>query len=140
MTLLNEFTVSTAPWWAVASLAGLFALIGGGITVIAGYYSDRRKLNRDDTRQWDIRLKDQSIPVVAIADELYEFQRTEGLIPDVSRAEALTEESQRIAQEFMLIAPTDLVQAVREVRNEGLYLTNKVKRNPHHSALRQQPK
>jgi hypothetical protein len=52
-----EVTTTTAPWWYVAALAGAFTILGGVITLTGGYFSDRRKLRREDDRRWDDNLR-----------------------------------------------------------------------------------
>jgi hypothetical protein len=50
-------TTSTAPWWYVAALAGGFTILGGLISLLASFLSDKRRLNHDDAHRYDDDLR-----------------------------------------------------------------------------------
>ncbi|ROS46199.1 hypothetical protein [Curtobacterium sp. PhB78] len=55
----------TPPWWLPPLLTGAFVLAAAFITLGSLWLSDRRKLCREDRRQWDRELKDNYIGVAA---------------------------------------------------------------------------
>jgi len=48
---------ATAPWWGVPIVAGAFTLVGVALSQLAGYFSDKRRVERDDLRRWDGELR-----------------------------------------------------------------------------------
>lgn len=52
-----------APWWGVPLIAGAFLLTGALIAFISTTVSDRRKLAREDRRQWDREIRDSYIEI-----------------------------------------------------------------------------
>jgi len=54
---------SVAPWWGVPVIAGAFLLTGALIAFISTSISDRRKLAREDRRQWDREIRDSYIEI-----------------------------------------------------------------------------
>lgn len=52
-----QTTVSTAPWWYVAALAGLFTVLGSVIAVVNARLADRWKAKREDLRRWDTEIR-----------------------------------------------------------------------------------
>jgi hypothetical protein len=53
-----DAVVDAAPWWGVPLVAGLFVLFGALIALLSAFLSDRRKLRREDQRQWDREIRD----------------------------------------------------------------------------------
>lgn len=52
-----------APWWGVPLIAGAFLLTGALIAFISTSVSDRRKLAREDRRQWDREIRDSYVEI-----------------------------------------------------------------------------
>src|SRR2546421_5552960 len=46
----SEAAVSTAPWWGVPLIAGIFAILGVSLSQVATWVLDRRRTKRDDAR------------------------------------------------------------------------------------------
>ena len=55
---MGMFAISTAPWWAVPLVAGIFGVGGVGITQFGSFHNERRKHEREDRLRWlgDVRL------------------------------------------------------------------------------------
>jgi len=49
---------SSPPGWTTSLIAGGFALFGAGVAFTSTWLSDRRRLKRDDLRQWDKEIRD----------------------------------------------------------------------------------
>lgn len=60
-------SISAAPWWATPIVAGIFLVIGSTLALGSTWLSDRRKLRRDDLRQWDREIRDGDIRVSRVA-------------------------------------------------------------------------
>lgn len=45
-----DSAISAAPWWGVPVVAGAFLVIGGGLSFLSTYASDRRRANNDRQR------------------------------------------------------------------------------------------
>ncbi|MFJ3322000.1 hypothetical protein [Curtobacterium sp. NPDC086286] len=65
----------TAPVWQGPLLTGLFVLAAAGLTAGVAFFSlwlsDRRKLRREDQRQWDSELKQSYVTIVDQTREVY---------------------------------------------------------------------
>jgi len=53
----------SAPWWGVPVIAGGFLLAGAVIAFLSTSLSDRRKLAREDRRQWDREIRDSYLEI-----------------------------------------------------------------------------
>ena len=63
-------TISTAPWWYVAALAGGFTILGGFITLIGSYFSDKRRFKLEDLRHWDDAIVEVAVDLYVIAEKM----------------------------------------------------------------------
>jgi hypothetical protein len=74
-----DFTTSTAPWFLVASLAGLFTILGSTLSIVGTRVNDEAKTKREDKRFWRTQFRDASmkyaLTLSRVLDEL-------GKLPD----------------------------------------------------------
>lgn len=75
--------VASAPWWAVPLVAGAFLIIGALIAFVSTAASDRRKLAREDRRQWDKEVRDAYVEITKHVSVIMEFRYQ--VIPDEAR-------------------------------------------------------
>jgi hypothetical protein len=84
----------SAPWWANPILAGIFVLGGALTAFVSTWFSDRRRLRREDLRQWDKEIREGYVrvsrSVEVIADTFYSY------FPDPPHS--LFQEAYRVAQ------------------------------------------
>lgn len=67
-------TTASAPWWGVPVIAGIFLLSGALIAFLSTAASDRRKLAREDRRQWDKEIRDAYVEISKLVNEIMEFR------------------------------------------------------------------
>jgi hypothetical protein len=59
-----------APWWGIPVIAGCFLLVGATLAFLSTALSDRRKMKRDDLRQWDKDLRDLYVQASGVVNEI----------------------------------------------------------------------
>ncbi|MFJ9780146.1 hypothetical protein ACIRSS_11220 [Amycolatopsis sp. NPDC101161] len=64
----------SAPWWGVPVIAGGFLLAGAVIAFLATSLSDRRRLNREDRRQWDRDIRDAYLEITRYFGRITAFR------------------------------------------------------------------
>ena len=121
---------STAPW-LTPLLAGLFLIVGAFIAFMSTALSDRRKLRRDDLRQWDKEIRDTFLRIARAHQVLvvYPFMISEGSRPasaDVKEARAALHEIASAASEMQLIAPVRVALAATDVSEKARRMVNAV--------------
>lgn len=67
-------TTASAPWWGVPVIAGIFLLSGALIAFLSTAASDRRKLAREDRRQWDKEIRDAYVEISKHVNDVIEFR------------------------------------------------------------------
>lgn len=117
------------PWWWAGALTGFFVLLAALVAFLSLRASDKRKLEREDRRQWDRDIKKQYLDAIALIDKLSDLHRrhTHVRMEDISvasnrkrlqthaAAEEILNKLQRIADEFDLFAVKDLSDAMNDV-------------------------
>jgi hypothetical protein len=78
-------TTTSAPWWGVPVVAGCFLLIGALIAFLSTAASDRRKLAREDRRQWDKEIRDAYIDIAGNVNEIAEFRWSQAVTDEEKR-------------------------------------------------------
>lgn len=73
----------SVPWWGVSVVAGTFLLVGALIAFTSTALSDRRKLAREDRRQWDKEIRDAFVEISSHVDDIIEYRHL--WIEDVDR-------------------------------------------------------
>ncbi|WAC91154.1 hypothetical protein [Mycobacterium sp. Aquia_213] len=63
-------TVPSAPWWAVALIGGAGVVIGAFVNSVAGYFSDKRKFNREVAKERLERIHGYLAEFIAAADAM----------------------------------------------------------------------
>ncbi|ROS46194.1 hypothetical protein [Curtobacterium sp. PhB78] len=116
----------SAPGWVTPLLTGAFVLAAASITtggaLFSLWFSDRRKLRREDQRQWDNDLKKAYVAIAsAVSRAQLELARLGPSNPR-QRLDAVleqTEEAMRVVQEqvelLQLIAPVAVSDAANDV-------------------------
>jgi hypothetical protein len=107
-------TTATAPWWYVAVLAGGFTILGGLLSLTFTYFSDRRKLRREDQRRWDDKIVQLSARVQSICGYLLEqlLNDDSSLTRSSLDYRKQTDELRDIGREFSLIAPKRISRTI----------------------------
>src|SRR5579885_1893176 len=77
-----DAVVQAAPWWGVPLLAGTFLLLGAVIAFVSTYFSDRRKLAREDQRQWDKEIRDLYMQMSAQCALITQFRHSTAEVQD----------------------------------------------------------
>ncbi len=72
--MLTGATVqATAPWWGVPTVAGCFLIIGGMLSFLSTYFSDKRKAKQDVDRMMQAeqaqRRKDMQVAAASFLVE-----------------------------------------------------------------------
>lgn len=67
--------VTSAPWWGAPLLAGLFLLIGSGLTLLVTWLRGRHEQQLTDKRRWDDLILDTCVEVERICYELVGISR-----------------------------------------------------------------
>ncbi|MBT1631519.1 hypothetical protein [Curtobacterium flaccumfaciens] len=125
---MQVLTDGVAPVWLAPLLTGLFvlaaALITAGIAFLSLRASDRRKLEREDRRQWDNELKAAYVTIAAQVSEVRKARASghpvagtnPGLLT-VAAAALIAIREQTLL--FELIAPPPVIAAGKKV-SEGV--------------------
>ena len=108
--------MDTPPWWAIPVVAGAFALGGALITLLFGYFRDRRQ----DKRRWERDLREVCGRFAASLEQIgYELTPADG-------------ETFRVAKnllyrhqfELSFVAPERVVEAARLAFESAIRATN----------------
>lgn len=107
--VVQIITDNQTPWWASGALTGAFLLIVAIIAFLSLKASDKRKLEREDQRQWDILIKDAYLQAASDISSILQLtlKQYETDSPGVSLAKATQarDRLQNRGREFHLIAP-----------------------------------
>lgn len=114
---------ASAPSWSTALISGVFALFGAAIAFVSNWLSDRRKLQREDLRQWDSELRASYVAIAAAVSECrLEVARVRAGTSEERLAAVMkpTEEAMRTIQEHVrsleLIAREPVTDAAKAVQ------------------------
>lgn len=102
------------PVWQGPLLTGGFVLAAALIALVSLYFSDRRKLEREDRRQWDGDLKRAYLAIIGQTDEVGRFLllvRSEG----VDKLNEVTAEALRGVREQQLLLELHVGDRVNRV-------------------------
>lgn len=120
--LLVQVTgLSANPPWLVPLLTGAFVLAAALIALLSLYLSDRRKLAREDRRQWDREIRETYLEISADVELLrLILANSYNRLPSINRFdEPGVEEARnrvfRNCRELELIAPKSVVEAANAV-------------------------
>lgn len=83
---LLQSPADVPPWWGVPLIAGGFLLTGALIAFISTSVSDRRKLAREDRRQWDREIRDSYIEISDQVDLIVDYRYRGGEPDEYKRA------------------------------------------------------
>jgi len=115
-------TDNQTPWWWTGALTGFFVLLAAFVAFMSLRASDKRKLSREDRRQWDSLIKDGFVTASTLIDELVALHTLKGKLhmPDASpdeaeRAQEIVASLYATANEFDLIANEATGMAMFEV-------------------------
>ncbi|WP_146244899.1 hypothetical protein [Curtobacterium sp. MCBD17_028] len=113
----------SAPVWQAPLLTGVFVLAAAIIALMSLYFSDRRKLKREDQRQWDGDLKRAYLAIIGQTDEVGRvllLVRSEG----VEKLNEVTAEALRGVREQQLLLELHVGDRVNRIVEElaGLLL------------------
>jgi hypothetical protein len=117
--LLAQQPPEAAPWWGVPVIAGTFLLIGALIAFLSTAASDRRKLAREDRRQWDKEIRDAYVEIAAEVNKIREYRSL--FVPDDKRGaryQAGAKARERIRSQgdlLRIIGTRALVERVEEL-------------------------
>jgi hypothetical protein len=109
---------SVAPWWGVAVIAGFFLLAGGFLAFFSTWLSDRRKLKREDQRQWDKVLLATYLKVVELVPKL---RQTRWLSDGTQVAErhpemsSVQQELEDLGHTLVIVGDDGLFEAFKEL-------------------------
>ncbi|WP_411701016.1 hypothetical protein [Conyzicola sp.] len=123
------------PWWWGSALTGAFVVVASIIAFISLRASDRRKLAREDSRQWDGLLKDGYMEVATVLNDLLRLQMTHDTIDELKPHEASSVARSMVrvvrgrAAEFELIAPRPAALAMKEVADAADALAGDLPKN-----------
>lgn len=93
-------TISTSPWWGVPLIAGSFLIVGALIAFLSTYFSDKRKLSREDVRQWDKEIRDIYVATSSLTKQLLELRWRDSLPADFGEMNA--EQRRKSAKRYEL--------------------------------------
>ncbi|MFS2028984.1 MULTISPECIES: hypothetical protein [unclassified Curtobacterium] len=125
---------TSAPGWQTALISGGFLVAGAAIAFLSTWFSDRRKLRREDQRQWDAELKASYVAISAAVSRCHlEIARVRAGTSEERLAAVMepTEEAMRtireqvrllelIAREPVIDAAKDVQMAIAEIWQAGL--------------------
>jgi hypothetical protein len=117
------------PWWWGGALTGSFVVIAALVAFFSLKASDRRKLSREDRRQWDVIIKDGFISTSTAMNSLVllSADHTDVLDEDaygevVAQAESIRLAFEARRSEWELIAADETVAAfIKFARAAGQY-------------------
>lgn len=105
-----------APWWGVPVIAGGFLILGGLLAFTSTWLSDRRKLRREDRRQWDKVLLETYLRIVELLPELRQtrwLQEGEAIMRRHSEMEKAQAELENFGHTVSLVADNQLLASFR---------------------------
>jgi hypothetical protein len=112
----------SAPWWGVPVIAGTFLLAGALIAFLSTAASDRRKLAREDRRQWDKEIRDAYVEIAKHVNDVIEFRWSSVVSDEDKRAryETGTSARDRIGSQgdlLRIIGTRPLVERVEDLES-----------------------
>jgi hypothetical protein len=128
-------TGNETPWWAGSLLTGTFVVFAALIAFLSLRASDKRKLAREDRRQWDLLIKDGYISISTSIERLFELERilpqaedSEDFDSVLDSARAILGDLRTRAAEWELIAPIQMQNSLQRVRAASRNLYNRMRR------------
>ena len=115
--MVQLITDNQTPWWWGGALTGSFVVLAALVAFFSLRASDKRKLAREDLRQWDILIKDRVIAIEPAIEWVMNISETWDTQTETLRASSraaavsLTERLSDLETEFLLIAPDDVYTA-----------------------------
>lgn len=114
-------SVMPQPWWLAPALTGFFVLVAAFIALGSLWLSDRRKLKREDARQWDRELREIYVELAGVLRGVYYAFLTEprSTWKPMKEAGEMAEAAEDLVSErrlmMELFAPKSLFTALEKV-------------------------
>lgn len=122
------------PTWVTPVVAGIFVIAGAIIAFFSTRWSDRKRLQREDRRQWDKQILELYAAIFDSTKSLNDIWHS-GRLSRKSRKAVLAEvaELTRIIQkssgELTIIGPPKVSEAAQEVALQAQYLENNIQQH-----------
>lgn len=120
-------TTQSAPWWGSSLLAGLFLLLGSGLTLLVTHRRAMDELKRKDQTRWDELILETAVKVETICTEQAGIGKVgypryiENATDRVKRHVELVDELNEAQSKFRFVASTPLRAAASQLYRAALH-------------------